>query len=380
MKKRLPILILLVLGIGAAVGWYFWKRTSPEPPPTLYGTVQSEEIEVGSKVGGRITEILVREGDQVVAGQPLVKFDMAELAALRAQAAATVGRAEAELSKLEHGARPEEIAQADAVVRQEAARRDAAVTGPRPQEIAQARADLSAARSELENAKLRFERADQLFTKGDISKQAHDDAVARRDSASARVESASQRVRLLEEGTRKEDLRAAEASVNRAREAARLVRIGPRAEDIAAARAAVREAKARVAQIDAQLAEGEIKAPTKCRVESVTVRPGDLVGPNAKIIRLLENEQVWVKVYAPEPLLGKLKVGQSVKIKVDAFPNRFFNGTIENIANQGEFTPRNIQSRDERSHQVFAVRVRIDNREGVFKSGMAAEAVLNDER
>ncbi len=379
MNKRLIFFPVVIILVAIAATFWFWKRPKAEPALTMYGTVQSEEIEVGSKIGGRVTEVLVKEGDSVTAGQPLARFDMAELAATRAQAAAVVSRAEAELLKLEHGARPEEIAQADAATRQQAAQRDAAVAGPRPQEIAQATADLAAAQSDLDNANIRLERAEKLNSNGDISKQALDDARARRDSATAKVESAGQRLKLLEAGTRKEDLRAADARVNQARDAARLVRKGPRAEDIAAARAAVREAKARVQQLDVQLAEGEIRSPARCRVETVTIRPGDLLGPNAKIIRLLELDQVWVKVYAPEPALGKIRVGQTVNIKVDAYPDRVFKGTVENVASQGEFTPRNIQSRDERSHQVFAVRIRIDNKDGVFKSGMAAEVGMKDE-
>ena len=104
--------------------------------------------------------------------------------------------------------------------------------------------------------------------------------------------------------------------------------------------------------------------------------PGDLLTANQNVARLLEKDQIYVRVYVPEPQLGLIRVGQKAKLKVDTFPDRFFDGVIEQISTQGEFTPRNVQSRDERNHLVFAVKVRIDNREGKLKAGMAADVTF----
>jgi len=119
-----------------------------------------------------------------------------------------------------------------------------------------------------------------------------------------------------------------------------------------------------------------VEAPANSVVEVVSVRPGDLLTPNQPVARLLEKDQIWVRIYIPEPQLGLVKVGQPAKIAVDTFPKAAFAGVIEQINSEGEFTPRNIQSRDERANQVFGVKVRIDNREGKLKPGMSADVTI----
>jgi HlyD family secretion protein len=176
-------------------------------------------------------------------------------------------------------------------------------------------------------------------------------------------------------GSRKEDVRAAEEKLRQAHEAERLVIAGPRSEEIADARAQLAEAQARLEQIKVTLAEGQVVAPAAATVEVLTVRPGDLLTPNQPVARLLEKDQLFVRIYVPEPQLGNVKVGQRAKINVDTF-NESFDGIIEQINTQGEFTPRNVQSRDERNHLVFGVKIRITNREGKIKAGMAADVTL----
>ena len=196
--------------------------------------------------------------------------------------------------------------------------------------------------------------------------------IARRDAEKKKLD-------LLLNGSRKEDIRAAEEKFRQAQEAERLVQAGPRSEEIADARAQLAEAQARLEQIKVQLEEGEVKSPTAATVEVLSIRPGDLLTANQNVARLLEKDQIYVRVYVPEPQLSQVKVGQKAKLKVDNVDNaanRTFDGVIEQISGQGEFTPRNIQSRDERNHQVFAVKVRIDNREGKLKAGMAADVTL----
>src|SRR5262249_49962808 len=111
-------------------------------------------------------------------------------------------------------------------------------------------------------------------------------------------------------------------------------------------------------------------------VEVLSVRKGDVLTPNQTILRVLRADDLWVKVYVPETELGRVQLGQHVDVTIDSYPNRRFAGTVEQIAAESEFTPRNVQSADERRHQVFGVKVRVANPEGVFKSGMAAEVTL----
>jgi HlyD family secretion protein len=328
------------------------------------GTVETLEVRVGSKSGGRVTAVSVEEGQTVEAGRLLVK-----------QAEARVAQQRARLERLEHGARPQEIAEARA--RSEAARAnlDAVRNWPRPEEVEQARSAVAAAEAELNSARAAFERAGRLRATGDISAQEFDAARFRAENLRARYEAEKKRLDLLLNGSRAEDVRAAEARYRQAQEAERLVHAGARNEEIADARAQLAEAQARLEQVKVQLAEGEVRAPSKAVVEVLAVRPGDLLTPNQTVAKLLESDQLWVRIYVPETQVGLLKVGQRARVRADS-PERVFEGEVEQINSQGEFTPRNVQSRDERQHQVFGVKVRVQNPGGALKSGMAADVTL----
>jgi HlyD family secretion protein len=378
-KQEIKSTLSLVIIIGsffhlgcANTGLIFNKKNDL----IFSGTIETREIRVGSKAGGRVLEVLVVEGQEVQAGQPLVKFDIAELQTQLSQAQARVEQQRARLLRLERGARPEEKAQARAATEAARATLEAVRNGPRPEEIAQARASVAAASAEVNSAEAEFKRMERLRETGDISRQDFDTAKFRHDNMRARLQAEQERLRLLLSGSRQEDIRAAEERFKQAQEAENLVLAGPRSEEIADARAQLNEAMAGVEQIKVQLAEGEVTAPANSVVEVVSVRPGDLLTPNQPVARLLERDQIWVRIYIPEPQLGLVKVGQRAQIVVDTFPKEPFDGTIEQINSEGEFTPRNIQSRDERAHQVFGVKVRIDNREGKLKPGMAADVTI----
>lgn len=366
----------LVLGIVAIAVNCSGKGFGKKEDTVFSGTIETREIRVGSKVGGRIETVLVEEGQEVTAGQPLVKFDIAELQAQKAQAEARVEQQQARLERLLRGARPEEKAQASAATATAQATLESIKTWPRPEEVEQARASVAAAEADLNNATVAFQRTERLRASGDISQQEFDSAKFRLENVRARRDAEKKRLDLLLNGSRKEDIRAAEERFRQAQQAEKLVLAGPRAEEIADARAQLAEAQARLEQINVQLTEGEVKASAAATVEVLSVRPGDLLTPNQTVARLLEKDQIYVRVYIPEPQLGLIKVGQKAKIKVDTFSDRLFDGVIDQINSQGEFTPRNVQSRDERNHQVFGVKVRIDNREGKLKPGMAADVTL----
>lgn len=351
-------------------------RNSAAPELEYSGTVEIREVQTGSKVGGRVTEVLVREGQLVRAGAVLVRFDAGELDATRRQLEARVLQAEAELARLQNGYRREEIDQAEAVARQHKARLDALKEGPRTQEIEQAAADLAAAQAEADNAQRNHDRVEQLFKTGDVSAQLKDDAVARRNAAVSRRESIAQRLKMLREGTREEDVRAGEAQFQQASAQAKLLRSGFRPEEVRLAQGRLREARALLDEANVRLAEAEIRAPASCgegcSVEVVSVRPGDVVAPNRPLATLLEPGQLWVRIYVPEPDLGRVSIGQKARIKLDSLDGREFDGIVEQISSRSEFLPRNVQTREDRNRQVFGVKVRVDNSAGVMKSGMAA--------
>lgn len=208
------------------------------------------------------------------------------------------------------------------------------------------------------------------------SMQEKDIALAARDRARALVTSAKATVEWMARGNRPEEIEEASADLARHTARLKLLQRGTRDEDKAIAYAAVEEAEARLAEAEVQLREAVVLSQEKCRIEVLAVRVGDLVPPGQLVARVLRANDLWVKAFVPATELGRLKHGQAVEVAVDSHPGQRFAGEVVFIASASEYTPRNVQSADERRHQVFAVKVRVSDPDGVFKSGMAAEVKL----
>jgi len=286
----------------------------------LPGVVETQEVRLGSKIGGRVAEVMVREGDMVSPGQLLVRFEAPEMVTQRQQQEGRVAAAEAELEK--------------------------AKNGPRAEEIRQAKSDVAGSESDLKLAAENFDRAERLFPKNAMSRADYDSAHAAQVHAESRLGFNRAKLDLLLAGTRKEDIDLAEANAV--------------------------EARGKLEEIKANLAEAEVVAPDHAVVEVVAVRKGDLVPPNQPVIRILRTDDLWVKVYVSETKFANVHRGQKVHVTIDAYPNKPFEGTVFKISSESEFTPRNVQSLEERHFQVFGVKVRVEDPQGIFKSGMAA--------
>jgi multidrug resistance efflux pump len=375
MKRRLILAGVAIAVIIAAI-WVIFAWQAHRSRFDYSGTVETREIQIGSKIGGRVVAVPVEEGQIVKAGTMLVRFECDELKAQRAQAQASSEQAQADLDKMTRGNRPEEIAQAEATARAQQASLEAARNGPRRQEIEQAQADYAAAAADATNAEITYKRMEKLVATDTISRQLFDDSRDKRDAAAQRAESAHQRLALLQAGTRVEDLNAAEAKYKQAEAAAALSRKGFRKEDIEAARGRLAEAQGRVAELDARLREAELTAPADAVVEVVSVRPGNLVPAGRIVITMLETSQLWVKVYVPETDLAHVRLGQHATVRVDSFGNRAFDGHVGQIASQAEFLPRNVQTKSDREHQVFGAKIYVDNAQQILKSGMSATVRL----
>lgn len=362
MRNALPLLLLLS---ACGVRDERWR----------HGVVESRRVEAGSKTGGRVIEVLVAEGTIVDAGTVLVRFESDELRTQRDLVQSRIAEAEARVLQLRRGLRPEEVEQAAAAAMQARSQWEALKNGPRREEIEQARAELRSIQADLRNAGAQRSRIEALFQSGDVSRQVFDDSSARADALRERSASLSQRVALLEAGTRREDVAAAEQRVIQTEKAAAVARAGTRIEEIAQAEARVAQVRAELARIGVQLAEAEVKAPSRCLVEAIGARPGDLVPPGRPVVTLLEEDQTWVRVYVPEPELGAWPVGAAVEVQVEGSATPVVNGKVEQVAAQAEFLPRNIQTREDRTHQVFGLKIRLESGAQV-RSGMAASVRL----
>jgi len=361
MNRKLLILPVVVIGLVAAaaysMGW-FRRENSLEGS----GTVEARDIRVGSKIGGRIDKVLVREGDSVEAGQVLITFDDKELLASLAASRATA-------EKAERGFRPEEIAEARAAAAQAKAEYDQRKNGYRQEDIDAAQADLDRVTADEVRTHLDFQRYDSLAQKDLVSKQQRDTAEANWKMALAQKENARHKLDQLRRGYRSEEIAAAEARYHQTQATLEKLERGNRREDVAAAEAAF-------AYDEARFRERQVLAPSAATVEVLDVRPGDLIPPNTPVATLLERDQIYVRIYIPETIIGQVHLGQKAEIRVDSFPNQVFPGVVEQINQQAEFLPRNVQTREERVHQVFGIKVRIDDSSHRVLAGMAADVKL----
>ena len=319
---------------------------------------------------------MAKEGQTVKEGETLVLLEPREFDASLAEAQATFRQVEAKYSLLTAGFRQEEIEQADAAAKQAQAELDQLVSGPRQQVIDQAAADWMAAKAQAENARKFLKRMEDLSQRELIAKQEYDDAQVKAGETEHRMKSARERYDLLLAGTRQEEIERARQRVAETHAKLRHLRGGYRKEEIAQAKSEMEAARARVDLIRAQLYETVIRAPVDALVESLDLERGDLVAAGKPVVTLLRTGSLWVRAYLPEARLGLARPGLKVTVRVDSFPDRDFTGVIRRIHRQGEITPRNLQSREERLLQVFQTEVVIDDPDHELRPGMNADVAI----
>jgi HlyD family secretion protein len=323
---KAAIRAIVLAGIAAAIAFYFWKKHQAAQVLEWAGSIEARTVSIGSRVGGRVKEVLVKEGDAVAANQPLIVLEPGDLPAQRLQAQGNLELAQANLAKVAGKG-----------------------SGPRQQQIAAARARLAAQQASEDKMRHDLARTTQLVNEKVSTPRELDDAQTSLRNATAQKE-------------------ALQASLDE------LLRGTP--EDVKGAQGSVDAAKGRLDQIDTLLAELTIRAPAAARVEVLDLRPGDILAPDAPAARLLEASQLYARIYVPETQLGFVKPSQQLDIYVDSFPDKPFRTHVESISEVGEYTPRNLQTEDERADQVFAARLVLDEGRDTLRAGMAAFARL----
>jgi multidrug resistance efflux pump len=372
MNKRFILLILIVIALLALVVYSKWNIQ----PPHVSGVVEADEIRLGSRIGGRVAVVHVQEGQAITAGTVLVELEPFDLLEREQRAKLTLAGHEAEYQRFVAGFREEEIAQAKAKVDQLQARLDQLRAGPRKQEIEAARARWTLATSEKKLADLNFRRLSKLFNSNATSQQEFDVAREALEAASAKVVIQQQELELLEAGTREEQVREAEAMVDEARQALQLVQRGYRSEDIARAKAVRDAAQADLAAIQKQKEELIINSPIDGTIEALDLQPGDMVAAGAPVLSMLDRNRLWVRTYIPQSRFA-IKVDDRVRLTIDSYPDKHFEGVVTFVARQAEFTPSNVQTPEERSKQVFRVKVDITNKDDLLRPGMMADVWLD---
>ena len=334
--KRLPAATFLLAAVGA--GTLLVVTACREKPPATSarasGHVEATEVQIAPQVGGRLVELKVAEGSVVAPGDTIAQLDTTDIDLALRRAQADRAQADAQLRLLQAGARVEDVRQAEAQVRV-------------------SNADLAAAEAELASAQADFQRFDALLKLNSGSQKQRDDAATKRDVASEHVAGARERIRA-------------------AAEVLARLKAGARREELDAARARVMSADAQIATLAQNRADATVKAPVAGIVTEKLVDAGELVAPRTPIVVVADLDHAWANIYLDEPLVPRIRLGQAATILTDAGGR--IAGTVTFISAKAEFTPRNVQTAEERSKLVYRIKISVDNRQGVLKQGMPVEA------
>ena len=307
-----------------ATGLVLAACTSHQDRPDGSGTIEATEVRVAMEVAGRLEEVAIDEGRLVTNGARLARIDPAgyEMKAREARAARDLARAQLDLL----------------------------LAGSRDEDIRRARAQAEEARAAAWAAGRQHDRVRKVFEEGHATAQQADDAKAMSDRAAAAQAAAEEQVARVEKGSREEEIRAA--------------------------RAALAQAEARLALAEKALRDTEVRSPLDGVVLIRSAEPGEVVAPGTPLGVLARLDEVWLSAYVSEPRLAGVKVGQPVRVRVDGRANDF-TGTVAFVSPQAEFTPRNVQTAEERTKLVFRVKITLANPEGVFKPGLPADVWLH---
>ena len=377
--KRIVLIVAVLAILATGLGFYWPFRSSRSL--TLPGIVEIQEVRLGSKVGGRVAKIDVREGDRVNPGQTLVTFEAPELENQKEQLTARLAAAEAEYLRAKNGARREEKDAARAAAEAAKARYEKLKEGWREEEKRLAASELESAAAEFKQNRDELERMVELYRVKSVAKSEYDAARGSHDKAKGHFNAAKAKVDMYDAGSRKEDIAEAKATWEQIAAKSQELENGTRDEDKALALARRDEVAARLREVEISLKETVVRVPNapefeKALIEVVPIRAGDIVAANQPVIRVLRVKDLWVKTFVPETKLNLVSVGQKVRVHIDSDDGKVFDGEVFHRAASSEFTPRNVQSIDERRFQVFALKVRVADTKGILNSGMAAQVTF----
>ncbi len=349
-RRILPV-IVVVLG-GALIWWFVINKPAAADTGALSasGTIEAVSITIAPEIAGRVVEVLVSQGQTVQAGDVLVRFDPAVLTAQRAQAAAALTALQAAHSAAEAA---HDAAQANLALLQ---------AGASDQQLAVAQTVVDRAQLAADAAQDAYD----VLPEAALDTPTGQSLAAARDQAQAGLANAEAQYDLAAAGARAEQLTAAEAQATAAQWQA------------TAAAAQVTASEAALAVLDAQIAKLTLVAPAAGTVLARTIEPGEFASPGAALLVLGQLDTPTITVFVPEDQYGNIRLGQTASVTVDSFPGQTFQATVTHIADQAEFTPRNVQTADGRKSTVFAIELSVANADGRLKPGMPADVAFGE--
>jgi HlyD family secretion protein len=388
MNKRLIVIAAVVVAAGAAAVYAFrGSSRGRDNRIVVSGNIELNEVSIAFKTAGRLIERNVDEGDRVKKGEVVARLDRDQLVAQRAREAAGLASAEAQLAQAETSVEWQkanlaaDVQQKRADLGSNESKLLELKNGSRPQEIQEAKGAVEAAQSEWNRAKRDWERAQTLYKNDDISTEQFDQFRSRWQTAEASLKQATERAALVEAGPRMEQVEAASGQVQRARGAVKMAEANAfelkrREQELATRRAEIGRANANIAMIDAQLADTVAISPVDGVVLVKSADVGEVLAPGTTVVTVGDIEHPWLRGYVDEKDLGRVKLGAKAKLTTDSYPGKAYWGRVSFIAAEAEFTPKQIQTQQERVKLVYRIKIDVDNAQHELKSNMPADAEI----
>jgi HlyD family secretion protein len=351
---------------------------------TVSGILETNETDVNVKVGGKILEIMVEEGDTVKKGDIIATVEAENIEAKLEQAKALLGIAttRVEQSKIAYEAQKEQsesqIKQANGAYSSAKAQLDKAKKGARPQQLEQAKEVVNQAREAYEYTKLTYDRLEKLFKEGVIPQQKMDGAKAELEVSKARLNQAEQQYGLVKEGAQLEDIKSAEGLVSQAEAFVNLanvtkLQVSAREQDMIAARAQQIQAQAAVDEVMSYINDSSVKAPVSGTITIKNADKGELVSTGMPIISIANLKDVWANIKVKETAIADFKVGDTVDVMIPGDANKIYKGKVTSIASKPSFaTERATQDKGSKDIVAFAVKIKLENEDLRLKPGMTA--------
>lgn len=388
-KRRIVIIaVLAVIAVGVSITLYRKANRGTENKIIISGNIELTEVNISFKTAGRLVERTVDEGDMVKKGQVIARLDRDQLLAQKAREEAGLQSAISQLAQAETSLAWQkknleaEIQQREADLSSAQARLRELKTGSRPQEIQEAKAVVASAEAEFARAKRDWERAETLYKNDDISTAQYDQYRSRWEASQAALEQAKERQELVIAGPRIEQIDSAAAQVQRAEAALMMsknnvLEIRRREQEIAVRKAEIERAKANLALIETQLADTVAVSPIDGVVLVKSADVGEVLAAGTSVVTIGDIERPWLRGYINEPDYGRVKLGMEVAVTTDSYPGKVYKGRLSFISSQAEFTPKQIQTHEERVKLVYRIKIDLENPRHELKSNMPADAVIS---
>jgi HlyD family secretion protein len=386
--KKIILIVVVIAALGAG-GILAYRSLHPEVTNRIVisGNIELTQVDIAFKTSGRLIERTVNEGDPVQKGMVIARLDREQLLHQRETAEAALGTAQAQLAGSISALKwQRETMQADMQLRN--ADLSAAQSqlqqlknGSRPQEIQESQAAVAAAQSQYDQAKKDWDRAQTLYKNDDISTSQYDQFHARFEGADANLKQVKEHAGLVQAGPRSETIESASAQVERARASLRVgqanaIESKRREQDIVARQSDIERAKAQIALIDSQMADTIAVSPINGMVLVKAADVGEILAPGTSVVTVGDIEHPWLRAYIREQDLGRVKIGDKVKVTTDSYRDKVYDGHISYISSEAEFTPKQIQTSEERVKLVYRVKIDVDNPRHELKSNMPADAEI----